>query len=63
MPVMPGGFPISALIACAVREVELRRRVYPRRVHAGHMSREFADLEIARMEAIAAKLRELAESE
>ncbi|HEY1244335.1 MAG TPA: hypothetical protein VGF29_05835 [Hyphomicrobiaceae bacterium] len=56
---MPDDFPFSALIACAAREVEKRRRAYPRRVANGYMSQELADLEIAKMEAIVEKLREL----
>jgi hypothetical protein len=56
-------FPIAELIACIEREVEMRRKVYPKRVADKRMSQRFADQEIARMEAIAEKLRELAEAE
>ena len=38
--------------ACAVRELGLRRRVYPRRVEEGKMSQARAMEEIALMEAI-----------
>lgn len=37
---------------CADREVRQRRRVYPRLVASGKMSQEFADRQIAVMEAI-----------
>jgi hypothetical protein len=62
---MPELFPptLTDLVACAEREVAMRRRVYPRRVHDRKMSQQLADAEIAKMEAIAEKLRELAESE
>lgn len=39
---------------CAIREVKMRKRVYPRRVQDGRMTRAQADREIAIMEAIAA---------
>lgn len=39
--------------ACAERELAMRRRVYPRWVSAGKMSRAEADREIALMDAIA----------
>jgi hypothetical protein len=60
---MPGTFTLTELISCAEREVEMRRKVYPRRVHDKRMSQKFADTEIARMEVIVEKLRELAENE
>jgi hypothetical protein len=60
---VPTAFPLAELIACAERETEMRRRVYPKRVGDKRMSQRFADLEIARMEAIAERLRELAGGE
>lgn len=38
---------------CAEREVRQRKRVYPRWVATGRMSKQFADRQIAVMEAIA----------
>ena len=38
--------------ACAVRELAMRRRVYPRWVAGGKMKQDAADHEIAAMEAI-----------
>jgi hypothetical protein len=38
----------------ALREVQMRRRVYPTWVASGRMTKAFADREIATMEAIAA---------
>lgn len=47
-------FPISLgdQIACIERELNYRRRVYPRQVAARRMSQEQADKEIARMSAV-----------
>ena len=45
------------------REVAMRRRVYARRVQDGKMTQSAADLGIARMEAAAATLRQMAEAE
>lgn len=39
---------------CAIREVKMRRRVYPRWVEGGRMTQAAADRELAIMEAIAA---------
>ncbi len=41
-------------LACARRELAMRRRVYPRWVEAGRMTREEAEREIAVMDAIVA---------
>jgi hypothetical protein len=46
------------MIACAEREVRMRRRVYPSRVANGSMSQEKANREIAVMEQIAMYLRD-----
>jgi hypothetical protein len=56
-------FTIRELIECAERELKLRERVYPQRVRDGRMSRQFAADQIAKMEAIAGKLRELEHTE
>ena len=47
-------FPISLgeQIACIERELNYRRRVYPRQVASRRMSQEQADKEIARMSAV-----------
>lgn len=42
----------------AAREVKMRRRVYPRWVENGRITQEFADRQIAVMEAIAADYAE-----
>jgi hypothetical protein len=48
---------------CAEREVKQRRRVYPRFVADGRMTQDFADKQIATMEAIAADYRRMADAE
>lgn len=48
---------------CAEREVRLRRQVYRNRVLTHRMTQHQADVEIARMEAIAGWLAEMAERE
>ena len=45
------------------RELELRRRVYPRQVEAGRMGADFAARQIALFEAIAADYRDRVEGE
>jgi hypothetical protein len=54
-------FPISLAdqIACAERELKMRRQVYPRRVGNRLMRQEHAEREIATMEAIIETLRGL----
>jgi hypothetical protein len=56
-------FTFRELIECAERELKLRERIYPQRVRDGRMSRQFAADQIAKMEAITAKLRELEQAE
>lgn len=46
-------------IACARREVAMRRNVYPKWVKSGRMKQEQADHEIAVMDAIVFTLRQL----
>lgn len=53
----------SELLRCAERELRLRRQVYPNRVLTHRMSQHQADVEIARMQAIAAWLKREAERE
>lgn len=55
---MSGLFPISLddMIACVARELEMRKRVYPRWVSQHKMSQEAADREIDTMRAIHDKL-------
>jgi hypothetical protein len=52
-------FPINLddQIACAAREVNMRKKVYPRWVSTGKMKQEEAEREIAVMESILNKLR------
>lgn len=45
------------LIRCVEREIEMRRRVYKRRVHDGKMTQGAADREIMLMEHVLAKLK------
>jgi hypothetical protein len=56
-------FSLQELVACAERELKLRERIYPQRVRDGRMSRQFADDQIAKMQQIAARLRELEQAE
>ena len=44
--------------ACAERELKQRKHVYPRLISQGRMSQEFADRQIALMQAIAADYAE-----
>lgn len=46
-------------IVCATRELQLRHEVYARRVRKGQMRQETADFQIACMEAILARLRQI----
>jgi hypothetical protein len=46
-----------------VREIEMRKFVYPRRVQSGQISQRQADEQIAIMEEIAADYAKLAEQE
>jgi hypothetical protein len=48
---------------CLIREANMRRIVYPRRIEAGKMRQGSADREIALMEAIAADYKVLADAE
>ena len=48
---------LDELIACIERELELRRRVYPKRIAAGAMSQAAADRQIALMSAVLANLQ------
>ena len=51
-----GTIPISALIAEAQRELDMRRQVYWSRVRAGQMRQDDADKRIALMAAIVKRL-------
>ncbi len=51
-----GALPITALIAQAQRELDLRRQVYWSRVRAGKMRQADADKRIALMAAIVKRL-------
>lgn len=53
--------PLERQIACIVREIAMRRRVYPRWVTAGTMLQAKADQEIADMTAVLATLKGLPE--
>ena len=51
-----GALPITALIAEAQRELDMRRQVYWARVRAGKMRQADADKRIALMQAIVKRL-------
>ena len=51
-----GAIPVTALIAEAQRELDMRRQVYWSRVRAGKMRRDDADKRIALMAAIVKRL-------
>jgi hypothetical protein len=53
----PGWASNAEKLACIEREIQIRRTVYLRRVHAGTMSKETALREIELMKAIAADYR------
>ena len=52
-------FTIQDLVREAERELELRKRVYPRWVEKGKLHKRKADLHLALQRAIIAKLKEL----
>lgn len=54
---------ISEQLACAKREVGMRKRVYGRWVEAGRMTQAKADAETAAMEAIVATREQLERAE
>ena len=54
---------IEEQIACAHREIGMRKRVYPRWVENKRMTQAKADAEIAAMEAIKATLETVAQSQ
>lgn len=50
---------VTEMIACAEREVGMRKFVFPRRVGNHQMTQKKSDYEIACMEAIVEKLKSL----
>lgn len=61
VPLDPGmRFTLRELVDEAMREADMRRRVYPRQVLAGRMTQGQAERNIAKMEAIARRLMDLA---
>jgi hypothetical protein len=54
---------LAAMIACAERELAMRKKAYPRWVNDGRMTQAKADAEIALMGEIAATLKALTEPE
>lgn len=56
-------FTAAEKLACADRELKMRRRVYPRWVELGKMSQKQADHEIACLESIVADYSAHAERE
>lgn len=55
--------PLDEQVKAAERELTYRRRVYPRRIEKGQMSRGLAAYQINAMEAILETLQELATKE
>lgn len=55
--------PLSAQLECVRRELNLRRRVYPRWVQAGKMSQRLAHEQLILMEAVERTLAELQPNE
>lgn len=55
--------PIGEQIACVERELRQRARVYPRLIESGRMTKQKADEETRRMEAVLATLQKVAEGE
>jgi hypothetical protein len=53
-------YSLEELIACAERELRMRERVYPLRVREGKMSRQQAESETRKMQAIVFRLKKLA---
>jgi len=60
---MTGRFSAVDKRDCVIREANMRRVVYARRVEAGKMRQGTADREIAMMDEIAADYKRLAETE
>jgi uncharacterized protein YndB with AHSA1/START domain len=56
-------FTTEELHRCALRELGLRKRVYPNRIETGRMTAEQAAKQIMMMQAIVDLLAELARSE
>lgn len=54
---------LDEMIACAEREVRMRKRVYPRWVEHGRMTPQAANRETRTMEAILAELEKLKQGE
>ena len=57
------GYTARQLLACALREISQRQRVYPRFVEKGSMTQAQAKVQIDMMEAIAEHFAEMVEKE
>ena len=57
------GYTARQLLACALREISQRQRVYPRFVEKGSMTQAQAKVQIDMMEAIAELLAEMVKKE
>lgn len=53
---------IDAQLKCVQREIEMREKVYPRRVAEGKMNKLHADHELATMKAVLQTLMQVAAS-
>jgi len=58
-PNLPRAVTLDRQIRAVEREIDMRRQVYPKRVTDQRMSQQFADEEIAVMEAVRDTLRGL----
>jgi hypothetical protein len=58
---LPLPVPLADQIACVEREIMLREGTYPRWIKGNRMRQDRADIEIARMKAVLATLKQLAE--
>lgn len=60
-PDSPRGVTLDDQIACALRELKMRRSVYPRLMGQGKLSPDFAAHQLAAMEAIVVTLKQCKE--
>ena len=58
---LPRAVSLDRQMRAVEREIDMRRQVYPRRVADGKMSQQFADEELAIMEAVLATLKRIAQ--
>ncbi len=59
-PNLPRAVSMDRQIRAVEREIDMRKHVYPKRVADNRMSQQFADEEVAVMEAVLATLKRIA---